>query len=63
MLTDVLWCNIPVRRHVPVHIGSAHKWNTRMCMSLGYSVHHLVCTAQPRECTGMGAGLYIFSVG
>ena len=38
----------------PVHIRGIHKWNTILCTPLGCAVHHLPCTAQPKERTGMG---------
>ena len=50
------WFNILIHPIFPIHIRGVHKWNTClcMCMTLGYIVHDLACTVQPRENTGMG---------
>ena len=40
-------CSIRMSPRIPVNLRRVHNQNTRLCMPLGCTVHHLVCTAQP----------------
>ena len=53
-IENLLWCNILICSHFPIHIRGIYKWNTNWSMPLGCAVHHSACTTQCGGCTRMG---------